>query len=162
MPGSGAALACGGDPCSLASVGSPPCGRWRLTQAPSAVFGQWNAPPGSAALFGQACTALNLASGLLGNAVVVAFIGLFAAASPGTHQGGILVLLQGRQHRAGEVLDKMAEVLRAGLAGQFVAMALIALTTWLSGQAPRPPPRPSIEATGWPPLGCCLHPAGAG
>ena len=87
--------------------------------------------PDPGALFGQAYTAFSIASGLLGNAVVVVFIGLFAAASPETYRRGILALLpRTRRHRVGEVLDEMAGALRAWLVGQLVAVVLIALTTW--------------------------------
>ena len=54
--------------------------------------------PDPGALFGQAYTAFNLASGLLGSAVLVVFIGLFAAASPQTYRRGVLSLLP-RQRR---------------------------------------------------------------
>lgn len=87
--------------------------------------------PDPGALFGTAYSAFNLASGLLGNAVVVAFIGLFAAASPGTYRRGVLSLVpRGRRRRVGEVLDEMAAALRRWLVGQLAAVVLIALTTW--------------------------------
>ncbi|HEX2527348.1 MAG TPA: AI-2E family transporter [Geminicoccus sp.] len=87
--------------------------------------------PDPGALFGHAYSAFNLASGLLGNLVVVAFIGLFTAASPETYRRGILSLLPGhRQQRVGEVLDEMAEVLRWWLVGQLVAVVLIAASMW--------------------------------
>lgn len=87
--------------------------------------------PDPSALFGQAFTAFNLASGLLGNAVLVVFIGLFAAASPETYRRGVLSLLpRQRRQRVGEVLDELAAVLRWWLVGQLVAVVLIALTTW--------------------------------
>jgi predicted PurR-regulated permease PerM len=87
--------------------------------------------PDPGALFGTAYSAFNLASGLLGNIVVVAFIGLFAAASPGTYRRGVLSLVpRERRRRVGEVLDEMAAALRWWLVGQLVAVVLIALTTW--------------------------------
>lgn len=87
--------------------------------------------PDPGALFGQAYTAFNLASGLLGNAVLVVFIGLFAAASPQTYRRGVLSLLpRPRRQRVGEVLDELAAVLRWWLIGQLMAVILIALTTW--------------------------------
>jgi len=88
--------------------------------------------PDPSTLFGTAYSAFSLASGLLGNAVVVVFIGLFAAADPGTYRRGILALLpRDRRPRAGEVLDEMAAALRWWLVGQLVAVVLIALSTWL-------------------------------
>ncbi len=87
--------------------------------------------PDPAALFGTAYSAFNVATGLLGSAVVVVFIGLFVAMSPDTYRRGVLRLLpRGRRDRVGEVLDEMAVTLRWWLVGQLVAVVLIALTTW--------------------------------
>ena len=88
--------------------------------------------PDPSTLFGTAYSAFSLASGLLGNAIVVVFVGLFAAADPGTYRRGVLALLpRGRRQRVGEVLDEMAAVLRWWLVGQLVAVVLIALSMWL-------------------------------
>lgn len=87
--------------------------------------------PDPSALFGHAYSAFHLASGLLGNLVVVAFIGLFTAIDPQTYRRGVLRLLPGhRQTRVGAVLDEMAEVLRWWLVGQLVAVLLIAASMW--------------------------------
>lgn len=87
--------------------------------------------PDPGALFGTAYSAFNLASGVLGNVVVIVFIGLFMAASPEIYREGILNLIPpDRRARIGEVLDEMAEALRLWLIGQLVAVILIALTTW--------------------------------
>lgn len=87
--------------------------------------------PDPGTLFGQAYSAFNVASGLLGNAVVVFFVGLFAAADPGLYRRGVLALLpRNRRSRVGEVLDEMAGTLRGWLVGQLAAVVLIALTTW--------------------------------
>ena len=89
--------------------------------------------PDPGTLFGTAFSAFSLASGLLGNAVVVVFVGLFAAADPGTYRRGVLALLpRARRGRVGEVLDEMAAALRWWLVGQLVAVVLIALSTWLA------------------------------
>jgi predicted PurR-regulated permease PerM len=88
--------------------------------------------PDPSTLFGTAFSAFSLASGLLGNAIVVVFVGLFAAADPVTYRRGVLVLLpRHRRRRVGEVLDEMAAALRWWLVGQLVAVVLIALSTWL-------------------------------
>lgn len=88
--------------------------------------------PDPSTLFGTAYSAFSLASGLLGNAIVVVFVGLFAAADPGTYRRGVLALLpRSRRQRVGEVLDEMAAVLRWWLVGQLVAVVLIALSMWL-------------------------------
>ena len=87
--------------------------------------------PEPGALFGQVYSAFGVASGLLGNAVVVFFVGLFAAADPGLYRRGIVMLVpRNRRPRVGEVLDEMAGTLRGWLVGQLVAVVLIALTTW--------------------------------
>ena len=87
--------------------------------------------PDPSTLFGTAYSAFSLASGWLGNAIVVVFVGLFAAADPGTYRRGVLALLpRDRRRRMGEVLDEMAGVLRWWLVGQLVAVVLIALSTW--------------------------------
>jgi predicted PurR-regulated permease PerM len=88
--------------------------------------------PDPGVLFGHAYTAFNLATGLLGTAVVVIFIGLFAAADPESYRRGVLRLIpQDRRRRVGEVLDEMAEVLRWWLVGQLAAVVMIAVTTWI-------------------------------
>jgi predicted PurR-regulated permease PerM len=88
--------------------------------------------PDPSTLFGTAYSAFSLASGLLGNAIVVVFVGLFAAADPGTYRRGVLALLPRRRRaRVGEVLDEMAAVLRWWLVGQLAAVVAIALSTCL-------------------------------
>jgi predicted PurR-regulated permease PerM len=88
--------------------------------------------PDPSALFGHAFTAFNVASGVLGNVVLVAFIALFTAASPEVYRRGILSLVPGRRReRVGEVLDEMAEVLRWWLVGQGIAVVVIAVSTWI-------------------------------
>ena len=87
--------------------------------------------PDPAALFGQAYSAFSVASGLLGNLVVIFFVGVFTVADPGTYRRGILALLpKARRARVGEVLDEMAGTLRDWLVGQLAAAVLIALSTW--------------------------------
>jgi predicted PurR-regulated permease PerM len=87
--------------------------------------------PNPGALFGTAYSAFNVASGLLGNVVVVVFIGLFTAIAPETYRRGVLALIpRERRERLGEVLDEMAAALRWWLVGQLAAVVLIALTTW--------------------------------
>lgn len=87
--------------------------------------------PDPGALFGTAYSAFSLASGTLGNAVVILFIGLFLAADPGTYRRGVLHLVPpDRRERVGQVVDEMAGALRLWLVGQLVAVVLIALTTW--------------------------------
>lgn len=88
--------------------------------------------PDPSALFGHAFTAFNVASGVLGNVVLIAFIALFTAASPDVYRRGILSLIpHDRRQRVGAVLDEMAKVLRWWLVGQGLAVVLIALSTWL-------------------------------
>jgi predicted PurR-regulated permease PerM len=88
--------------------------------------------PDPSALFGHAYAVFSIASGVLGAAIVVVFVGLFLAASPGTYRRGVLSLVpRPRRQRVGEVLDEMARALRWWLAGQLVAVIIIALSTWI-------------------------------
>jgi predicted PurR-regulated permease PerM len=88
--------------------------------------------PDPSALFGHAFTAFNLASGILGNVVLIAFIALFTAASPELYRRGIVSLVpRDRRQRVGEVLDEMATMLRWWLVGQGLTGVAIALSTWI-------------------------------
>lgn len=67
---------------------------------------------------------------MLGNVVVIVFLGIFTAASPETYRRGLLRLFsRERRSRLGEVLDEMAAALRGWLVGQLIAVILIAITT---------------------------------
>jgi predicted PurR-regulated permease PerM len=89
--------------------------------------------PDPAGMFGGARVAFNAALGILGNAVVIAFVGIFAAASPDTYRRALVsVVPRDKRRRFGEVLDEMASALRWWLVGQLVAMILIGISVALA------------------------------
>ena len=67
----------------------------------------------------------------LGNVLVIIFLGVAIAASPGSYRDGALRLVP-RRHRekAARVLDGSGETLRHWLFGQLLTMAAIFLLTW--------------------------------
>ncbi|HEY6983874.1 AI-2E family transporter [Reyranella sp.] len=82
-------------------------------------------------LFGEARGALVLALGGIGEAVVVALIGVFVAANPPAYRAVLVELLPERQRaRAALALDAAAHFLRRWLVGQLAAMLLLAALTW--------------------------------
>lgn len=88
--------------------------------------------PEVGALFGPAWTAISTVLGVLGDALVIIFLGVFLAAQPAIYRDTLLLLAPPprRQHYR-EVLDEAGETLRHWLLGQSLAMALIGLFVWL-------------------------------
>jgi predicted PurR-regulated permease PerM len=83
-------------------------------------------------LFGEAQGAFSLTIGGIGDAVVIVLIGIFVAADPLTYRHRVVELLPLRQRqRVGLLLDDTAAILRRWLVGQFVAMGLLAILTWI-------------------------------
>lgn len=63
------------------------------------------------------------------NLIVVVFLGLFLAASPGSYRDGALRLLPvARRARARQVMNEMGGVLRSWLVGQLVRNSILAVT----------------------------------
>jgi predicted PurR-regulated permease PerM len=88
--------------------------------------------PDLQALFGTAWTALAVVFGLLGNAVVIIFLGVFIAAQPAVYRDLLLLLFRpARRERGRAVLDEAGETLRHWLLGQSLTMTVIFLVTWL-------------------------------
>jgi predicted PurR-regulated permease PerM len=83
-------------------------------------------------LFGEAQSAVTLAVGGIGEAVIAVLIGLFVAANPSAYRRGIVELLPAR-HRllAGVILDETAVSLQRWLVGQLLAMLALAILTWI-------------------------------
>lgn len=80
-----------------------------------------------------ATTALGGVAGVLGNLVVMLFLGLYVAISPDLYRGGALLLLpRDKRERVGSVLDESAETLRWWIVGQLVSMTIIAGLTYLA------------------------------
>src|SRR4051794_24432528 len=89
--------------------------------------------PNASALLRSATTALGGVAGVLGNLVVVLFLGLYVAIDPKVYRNGTLLLLPlDKRARVGTVLDESAEILRWWVVGQLVSMAAIAILTYLA------------------------------
>jgi len=83
--------------------------------------------PNASALLRTATTALGGVAGVLGNLVVIVFLGLYVAISPEVYRrGALLLLVREKRERVGAVLDECAETLRWWIVGQLVSMAIIA------------------------------------
>jgi len=89
--------------------------------------------PSLGALLRSATTALGGVAGVLGNLVVILFLGLYVAIDPRVYRGGMLLLLpRDRRERVGSVLDETAETLRWWIVGQLVSMTIIAALTFVA------------------------------
>lgn len=87
--------------------------------------------PDPSTLFGHAQMVFGTTLGLVGNVIVIAFIGLFVALAPAAYRDGLASLFPARmEEKVRSVLDEMADSLRWWLTGQIATMALMALTTW--------------------------------
>jgi predicted PurR-regulated permease PerM len=82
---------------------------------------QTGAPPGRV---------LGIALGAVGNVVIVLFLGLFLAAEPRLYRDGTLRLFpRSRRERVGKVMDEAGEKMKWWLAGRFITMVVVAVTT---------------------------------
>jgi predicted PurR-regulated permease PerM len=89
--------------------------------------------PNAAALLSSATTALGGVAGVLGNLVVIVFLGLYVAVDPSIYRQGTLLLVPpDKRARAGSVLDESAITLRWWVIGQLVSMAIIAALTYVA------------------------------
>jgi predicted PurR-regulated permease PerM len=89
--------------------------------------------PNAAALLQSATTALGGVAGVLGNLVVILFLGLYVAVDPSIYrQGALLLVPPDKRERAGSVLDESAATLRWWVIGQLVSMAIIAALTYVA------------------------------
>jgi predicted PurR-regulated permease PerM len=68
--------------------------------------------------------------GALGNIVIIIFVGIYFAASPGVYTGGFIRLVpQQKRGRAREVLQEMGDNLSSWLLGKAVSMLIVGVTT---------------------------------
>jgi predicted PurR-regulated permease PerM len=87
--------------------------------------------PSSSAIFGGATNAVFALFGLVGNLVVVVFLGIFFAAEPRVYRGAAVALLpKGKRGRATQVLNEAAGTMRGWLFGQSISMIAIFFVSW--------------------------------
>ncbi len=87
--------------------------------------------PNLQGLFGPAWTAVVAILGVLSNAVVIIFLGIFFAAQPTVYRNALLLLVPPRRRgHVRAVLDETGETLRHWLLGQALTMSVIFLFTW--------------------------------
>jgi len=68
--------------------------------------------------------------GALGNIVIIIFVGIYFAASPGVYTGGFIRLVpQQKRGRAREVMQEMGDNLSSWLLGKAVSMLIVGVTT---------------------------------
>lgn len=85
--------------------------------------------PTPEALFGHAQTAFGLTIGVVGNIVIIVFIGLFFAADPAAYRDSLVRLLpMERRERVRAVLTEAGHALRWWLVGQIAMMILVAIS----------------------------------
>ncbi|WP_137174976.1 AI-2E family transporter [Massilia sp. HP4] len=68
--------------------------------------------------------------GALGNVVIIIFVGIYFAATPGVYTGGFIRLIpQSKRGRAREVIDEMSDTLSSWLLGKALSMLIVGTTT---------------------------------
>jgi predicted PurR-regulated permease PerM len=87
--------------------------------------------PSFQGVFGTAWTAASIVFGIVGNIVIIVFLGIFFAAQPKLYRDAVLLLLPPhyRPH-VRTVLNETGETLRHWLLGQAVTMSAIFLFVW--------------------------------
>jgi predicted PurR-regulated permease PerM len=89
--------------------------------------------PEPSTLLRSVTSALGGVTGVLGNLVVILFLGLYVAIDPKVYRNGTLLLLpRDKRQRIGAVLDETAEALRWWVVGQLVSMTIIAGMTFVA------------------------------
>jgi predicted PurR-regulated permease PerM len=84
-------------------------------------------------LFGHAQAAVGTTSGILANALVILFLGLFFSFAPKAYRDGVVLLVKpASRERVRSVLDEMGSVLRLWLVGQLIRVVLMAACVWLA------------------------------
>lgn len=83
-------------------------------------------------LFGTAWNAVAVALEVIGDALVIIFLGIFFAAQPAVYRDALLLLVPPRRRpRVAGVLDEAGLTLRHWLLGQALTMSVIFLFVWL-------------------------------
>ncbi|SEP64095.1 Predicted PurR-regulated permease PerM [Faunimonas pinastri] len=91
-----------------------------------------NLLPSGGAMFGGATNAVVAGFGVVGNFVLMLFLGAFLAWEPETYKMGFLSLLpKEKRERVGEALDEAGVAMRGWFLGQLVSMAIVGVATLL-------------------------------
>lgn len=94
-------------------------------------FTRWFSP--NHGLFGHAYRILGTASGLLTNALVIAFLGILFAFDPASYRESIVMLVKpSYRARVRAVMDEMGSVLRLWFVGQVARMILMTICVWIA------------------------------
>lgn len=79
-----------------------------------------------------ATAALSTTLGAFGNAVVIAFVGLYGAVAPHTYvRGFVAIVAPDLRPTARDMLHEAGVALRGWLRAQFISMAVVGLLTWI-------------------------------
>ncbi|MGH6946760.1 MAG: AI-2E family transporter [Kiloniellales bacterium] len=88
--------------------------------------------PDATAVLGRATGAISATFGALGSAVVILFLGLYLAISPGVYANGFTRLLPpDKRQRARQVLAEIGHILRRWLVGRLLTMTVIGVLTFV-------------------------------
>ena len=84
------------------------------------------------AILGRVTGALSFTLNTLANTLLVIVTGIFIASEPGLYRRGALHLVPPKHRdRAGRIMDKLSNTLRAWLVAQLIAMSAVGVLTWL-------------------------------
>jgi len=109
-----------------------PAGQGAAAQAQDSMPTLRSVFPNVRGLFGPAWMAIAAVLGVLGDALVIIFLGLFLAVQPAIYRNAVLLLVPLKHRpRYREVLDESGETLRNWLLGQSLTMFIIFLCVWL-------------------------------
>lgn len=101
-------------------------GAWLVEQTQGAKL-----LPETTTVLGRATGVVSTTFGLLGSAVIVLFLGIYLAASPGVYVNGFTRLLPpGKRKRARQVLAEIGHILRRWLVGRLLTMAVVGALTF--------------------------------
>jgi len=123
---------------TVAAEGAGPGGK-RMDVGPSASSdgGDFGGMLGSG-LLGQIFGAARSMIGIIADAVILVFGGIYLAVQPAIYRKGLLLLVpQAAQEEVGETLDLVGEALRRWLLGQLISMTVVGVMTtiglWILG-----------------------------
>ncbi len=107
---------------------STPVGQFVLSR----IRGLEDAVGDSSDIWGRAAGMFTTTFGAIGGLFLTLAVGVFLAFDPALYRRGILRLVPlQKRSRAGEILDRLAYVLRWWIVGQLISMVFLAVSTWL-------------------------------